>query len=126
MDAIKKILAAEGYQTVQEMDIEDSVTIEVPEMIDLVIEKTGENRVSVAHYYTQNGDLMSDPEIVFRIDGDRWVPVRYTQHPFIEQHNEDGLDLDGFEARWSRNLVAQGFVEAARKAASASIEQVSA
>jgi len=126
MDAIKKILAAEGYQTVQEMDIEDSVTIEVPEMMNLVIEKVGENRVSVAHYYTQNGDLMSNPEIVFRIDRDRWIPVLYTQHPFIEQHNEDGLDLDGFEARWNRNLVAQGFVEAARKAASASIEQVSA
>ena len=104
MDAVKKILAAKVYQTVQEMNIEDSVTVEVPEMMDLVIEKIGENRLSVAHYYTQNGDLMSDPEIVFRIDGNRWIPVRYTQHPFIEQHDEDGINLSGFLKRWNRNL----------------------
>ena len=113
MNAVKKILAAMGYQTAQEMSVEDSVTIEVPEMMDLVIEKISENRLSVAHYYTQNGDLMSDPEIVFRIDGGRWIPVRYTQHPFIEQHNENGLDLSGFLKQWNRNLTAQGYVTAA-------------
>ena len=113
MDAIKNILAAEGYEGIQEMDVEDSVTVEVAEMMDLVIEKIGENRLSVAHYYTQNGDLMSDPEIVFRIDRDHWVPVRYTQHPSIEQHNEDGLDLSGFLKQWDRNLTAQGYVATA-------------
>ena len=113
MDTVKKILAAKGYQTVQEMDVEDSMTVEVAEMMNLVIEKIGENRLSVAHYYTQNGDLMSDPEIVFRIDRDHWVLVRYTQHPFIEQHDEDGLNLFGFLKRWNRNLSAQGYVAAA-------------
>ena len=28
-------------------------------------EQVGENQLSIAHYYEQNGDLMADPEIVF-------------------------------------------------------------
>jgi len=31
----------------------------------VVIEQVGENQISIAHYYEQNGDLMADPEIVF-------------------------------------------------------------
>jgi hypothetical protein len=31
----------------------------------LVIEKVDCNRVSVAHYYVQNGDLIADPDVVF-------------------------------------------------------------
>jgi hypothetical protein len=29
------------------------------------VEEIGENLFSVGHYYTQNGDLMADPEMVF-------------------------------------------------------------
>ena len=31
----------------------------------VVIEQVGENQISIAHYYEQNGDLMADPEIIF-------------------------------------------------------------
>ena len=31
----------------------------------VVVEQVGKNRISIAHYYEQNGDLMADPEIVF-------------------------------------------------------------
>ena len=31
----------------------------------VVVEQVGENQISIAHYYEQNGDLMADPEIVF-------------------------------------------------------------
>ena len=36
--------------------------------------------VSVAHYYTQNGDLMRDPEMVFEVGPDgAFHPVSYQQ-----------------------------------------------
>ena len=35
---------------------------------DLVLETIGENEYSIAHYYTQNGDRMRDPEITFMLD----------------------------------------------------------
>ena len=35
---------------------------------------------SVAHYYKQNGDLMSDPEMTFVVFDDLVYPVSFTQH----------------------------------------------
>jgi hypothetical protein len=40
----------------------------------LVIEKIAPGRISVAHYYTQMGDLMADPDIVFKVENSEWVP----------------------------------------------------
>lgn len=95
------------------MAVNESVSIEVHGHEELIIEKVGPNRVSVAHYYVQRGDLMSDPEIVFRIDNGIWLPIRYTQHPDVHQYVPNGLTLTEFVNRWSRNLQRQGFVEAA-------------
>jgi hypothetical protein len=48
----------------------------------LVIEKVGCNRVSVAHYYVQNGDPIADPDIVFWIGPDcLWYPFEISQMP---------------------------------------------
>lgn len=123
IEAITRILAAHGYDEVADVPIETHIKIELEgeAMMPLVIEKIGENRLSVAHYYTQNGDLMSDPEIVFHINGNEWVPVRYTQHPHIHEYNENGLyNVAKFAKQWSENLDKQGYVEAGRKAASTS------
>jgi hypothetical protein len=116
MDAVHTILQAHGYESAADMPVGEPVRVELggPAQMPLVIEKIGEDRLSVAHYYTQMGDLMSDPEIVFHIDNGEWTPVRYTQHPHIHQHDEDGLpDVAAFAADWSRNLKQQGYVEAA-------------
>ncbi|MFP4218046.1 MAG: DUF6908 domain-containing protein [Salinarchaeum sp.] len=114
METIKKILQAHGYTSVHNMDVEDHITVEHATCMDLTIEKIADNRLSVAHYYTQRGDLMSDPEIVFRIDGDEWIPVRFTQHPHVHQHDEDGLSkVKDFVTTWDHNLKRQGFIEAA-------------
>lgn len=126
MQAVKEILAAHGFDNADAMTVEDHIEVAVDGFMPLVIEKLAEDRVSVAHYYTQMGDLMSDPEIVFRVEGSEWVPVEYTQHPHIYQHNESGLPgAADFANAWSRKLKRQGFVEAAREAASAS-QQVTA
>jgi len=112
MKAIIEILGKLGIDSVADMDINEYHTIEVDGFNDLTVEKIGENRLSVKSHYVQRGDVMSDPEIVYRVEDGEWTPVRYTQHPRIHQHDEGGLDLDGFPSDWSDNLRAQGFVEA--------------
>lgn len=111
LDAIKEILQKEGYDSPADMAVGDQVEIEVDGYMPLTIEKIEDSKLSVAHYYTQRGDLMSDPEIVFRIDNDgEWTPVRYTQHPRHHQYNENGLpSVDAFVNTWDRKLRKQGF-----------------
>lgn len=114
MDTVTEIVQAHGYDSVHDMAVGDHIKVEHNHQMPLTIEKIGDNRLSVAHYYTQRGDLMSDPEVVFRLDGDTWVPVRYTQHPRIHHHDESGLKtLKSFVNTWDRNLRKQGFLEAA-------------
>lgn len=120
MDAVEDILAAYGYDDPLDLGVDDLVKVEREEasgMMPLSIERVGERRISVAHTYVQQGDLMYDPEIVYEVsEPDRgWVPVRFTQHPFIEQYDPDGLDLDGFPDTWNKNLRSQGYVEAAQE-----------
>lgn len=81
--------------------------------------------VSVAHYYTQNGDPMRDPEIVFIVSKlGFWTPMTFQQDNFgLYQEAaaiRDGKifinprlirDLREFAQLWDRNLGAQGFLE---------------
>lgn len=115
MEAAQAILAAHGIDTVDDMDVGDCVTVDLDRWVmEFVIEKISEDRISVGQYYIRHGDRMSDPEIVFHVDGDTWTPVRYTQHPHIHRYDETGLnDVEDFVKQWSRNLTMQGFVNAA-------------
>lgn len=113
MDAITAILAQFGIESVEQMELNESYSVEVPGYNDLTIEKVGTRRLSVAHHYVQRCDLMCDPEIVFRIENDTWIPIEYTQHPRIHQRDESGLELADFLDRWNRSLRQQGFVDSA-------------
>ena len=115
MKAAKEILASFGVESIDEMTVNESYTVEVHGYEELTIEKIGPDRLSVAHHYVQRGDLMCDPEIVFHIDNGVWRPVRYTQHPGIHQHNPAGVDVEDFVTQWSENLREQGFVDAAKE-----------
>lgn len=83
----------------------------------LTIEVTGEGYVSVAHYFTQNGDAMRDPEIVF--NPKNWYGVEITQDPVgMYQRVRPNCYSKGIEelARvWAKNLREQGFIEAAAR-----------
>lgn len=116
MEAAKDILDRFGIESIEDMAVNESHTIEVESYEDLTIEKVGSNLIGVAHHYVQRGDLMCDPEIVFRVDDGVWTPVRFTQHPNVHQHDPEGIELDGFVEQWSENLHRQGFVEAAEEA----------
>lgn len=111
MDLVREILQHRGFQDLEEMEVGQSFKFEVEGYMDLSIERIGVDRISVAHYHVQRGDLMSDPEVVFRVDGSEWVPVRFTQHPNIHLHDENGLSgIEGFLRTWEKNLIQQGFM----------------
>ncbi|MCH7761821.1 hypothetical protein IIA15_10560 [candidate division TA06 bacterium] len=109
-----------------------------PSIMELVIEYIGEGprglpAVSVAHYYTQNGDLMRDPEMVFEVGdptfGDfQWGPTYFRQDGGLAIEQEAVFtdpetkkvmvrpklikSLRSFARTWSKNLKAQGFLDA--------------
>ena len=117
MQAIREILHAHGYDSVHEMDVGSMIEVELGEtMMPLVIEKIDDRRVSVAHYHTQRGDLMADPDIVFHVtQSGEWIPIEYTQHPHIYEHDPSGLSgAASFAETWDQNLKQQGYVAAAK------------
>lgn len=91
----------------------------------LVIEKIGQYRVSVAHYFRQNGDSIADPDVVFFTGYSEWVPIEIQQvmgfHRYAELAVDEGsierfaprgqADLALFTNQWARNLKQQGWLE---------------
>ena len=86
----------------------------------LIIQSIGENEIAIAHTYIQNGDIMYDPEMTFRID-----PVEGTLEPLTYQQDALGLyqqvypepgkwiprlrnDLSAFTDQWLKNIEVQG------------------
>lgn len=115
MDTVKAIVAHHGYDNIDDMDVGDYIKVNREHMMPLSIEKISDDRLSVAHHYTQRGDLMCDPEIVFRLDNEQWVPVRFRQDPRVYQHDEDGLtDVRVFAKQWDTRLETQGYLDAAQ------------
>jgi hypothetical protein len=115
------------------------VRLEAEGFLTLVIEAIGPGHrglpmVSVAHYHTQNGDAMRDPEMVFEVGaGGEFLPVSFQQVSFQQDNlgiyheavfqDESGKvmvrprlvkGLAGFMRQWDRNVKDQGFLDAAR------------
>lgn len=91
---------------------------QVPGYMPLVIEVLGATReVSVAHYTTQNGDTMRDPEYVFETHN--WRPVEVTMDFVGFYHRaRPGCYLGGgasdFCRMWATNIRCQGFTDPKR------------
>jgi hypothetical protein len=82
-----------------------------------------ENRFSVAHYFEQNGDLMSDPDIEYhRFETGDWAPVNHTLSSlgvfrraleFNDAGEVTGIwrrtlkDLCSFTTVWMSNIKSQ-------------------
>ena len=106
---------------------ESHLRLEQPGYMPLVIEKIGKHLVSVAHYYTQEGDLMADPEIVYFTCYQEWVPIQITQAPWgcwdvavlssegteVKSFNpQKQADLAAFSDEWAENIFAQNWLDA--------------
>lgn len=89
--------------------------------MDLVIERQGDT-VMVGHYCIQNGDLISDPVLVFIVqDSGNWFPFRIEQvfgDTEVARYQEDGRitwhktryeNFISFAALFARNIVQQGW-----------------
>jgi hypothetical protein len=110
----------------------------------LTIERIGENinmaegvatQYSLCHYYTQNGDLMRDPEMGFLVVDNRTKPNEYSLISIYPQfyqldneaYYEESISIEGgqvtnyikawhdthcsFANLWLQNIQAQGFIK---------------
>ena len=83
---------------------------------DLVLEKIP-GGYSMAHYYSQNGDAMRDPEITFDMDDENRLvkPLSFQQdnmgiyYRTCDQPKERVDDLVDFWSQWLKNISEQGF-----------------
>ena len=71
-------------------------------------------RFSLMHFYTQNGDLMRDPDIEFVVIGRAIYAASYRQDGLgimreFMPNSPEGFRADQFLAQWFRNIAAQGF-----------------
>lgn len=104
---------------------EGSVTFTAAEYMPLSIERLYADPLPVygmMHYTIQNGDLMRDPDMTFRVD-----PAAGTVEPLTFQNDFLGLyqevyldggkryrprlrtDLDNFLWQWLKNIMEQGY-----------------
>jgi hypothetical protein len=122
--AIEKILTAHGLLKAFSANESYSVKIENKPYMPLSIEKHG-NRVTVTHYFEQNGDLIPDPDMEFEVLQGEWSPVAI-QHAIGSYYRavefRDGKrfinprqlrDQTSFPKMWARNLISQGFAKPA-------------
>ena len=89
----------------------------------LTIQRIAEDEIAIAHFYEQNGDLMYDPEMTFRLDVEKGTlePLTFRQDggfPIYQQvYPEPGKwipklrnDLNAFAEQWLKNIEQQNRV----------------
>lgn len=83
----------------------------------LYIEKISETHYAMAHTYIQNGDVMYDPEITFKIDeeNEAIIPYSYEQSGIpgpagfqVNLTERQRKDIGQFMSQWFKNLSRQG------------------
>jgi len=93
-------------------------------MMPLHIERIGTDVISVSHTYTQNGDIMYDPEMTFRINPEKGTlePLTFRQDGgfpiYQEVYPEPGRwipklrkDLNAFAKQWLQNISTQQYLK---------------
>jgi hypothetical protein len=91
------------------------VSIEVLNLVPWVMRKPTDivngDTISVCHYGEQNGDLMRDPEMIFKKSDDTWIPTYYrNDYVGIEQMEpteKEKLDMADFANIWMTNIKLQ-------------------
>jgi hypothetical protein len=86
--------------------------IENEPFIPLVVERQGDE-LYLTHYLTQNGDMFIDSEMVFRVRGEGRIEFKKTAVQSL-RGGESRLPDRAFAQIFSKNIVQQGFAEAAK------------
>lgn len=101
--------------------INNAEDIFMPVHIDYLWQNEHGKHYALAHYYTQNGDLMSDPEITFLVTDEAIFPMSFRQDGLgihqIALIADDGeairinirlqSDLARFANQWMKNIKEQ-------------------
>ncbi|MEN0038969.1 MAG: DUF559 domain-containing protein [Cellvibrio sp.] len=106
--------------------------LEIDYFDPLSIELVEENIISIAHSYTEFGELIYDLRIEFlisNVDGnDGWIPYSYSSpgvfHPLIRLIGSEIVvlnelmlkDVASFSESWAKNLLSNGWLENAKVA----------
>jgi len=90
--AIREILKKAGLEMAFDEFGDFHLKVENKHYMDLVVERHGE-RVSVAHYFEQNGDAMRDPEMEFILPN--WTPAWIQQDPVGRYDEAISVGEDG-------------------------------
>jgi hypothetical protein len=119
---IEQLAKQHGFDLSQD---EAHLRLEMPGFDRLVIETIGLRRISVAHYFEVNDDLVADPDVVFFTGYGAWVSIEITQAmgiyrryayldeagQTIERLNVRGqAELAVFVEQWAHNLLDQGWL----------------
>tara|TARA_R110002074_G_scaffold42699_1_gene112054 strand:- start:193 stop:612 length:420 start_codon:yes stop_codon:yes gene_type:complete len=79
--------------------------------MDLTVETWQEGKntmVSMCHYGEQNGDLMADPDVLFKLEQEI-ITYREIQMDYTRYYSEDHAEIKDFmENTWVSNLIMQG------------------
>lgn len=96
--------------------------LKAPGFMDLVIERLYENRISLSHYYEQNGDLMSDSDMELIVDHNQKtllaatfqqdnMAIYHAAYQGDELINPDLEDeLNDFLKDWLSNIARQAHI----------------
>lgn len=97
--------------------------LDMPHFDRLVVECIGPARISVAHYWEIEHDLIPAPEIVFVVAGNQWYPISIEQYGSglqVSAHQDGGTwlvkpdsqkGLADFADEWATNIREQGWIE---------------
>ena len=85
----------------------------MPLNIETWREDDGYLTVSICHYGEQNGDLMRDPEVVFKVQGHEVLPLSfrndYAGVSTIVDNDLKRKDLRKFLNDWASTIFQQGY-----------------
>jgi hypothetical protein len=111
MDAAKTILRQSGIESIDGLAPNECCRVTVVGHDDLVMEKVGPDRLSVAHHTVRGECRVRDPEVVFRVEGGTWVPIECTRRPSIHRYDATGIEMKTFLRQWSERLRENGFLD---------------
>jgi uncharacterized protein YqiB (DUF1249 family) len=124
-DRLNKVLGGNLVEYVTKSHANNTRRFRSEGYMDLVVETMGfefkgGKVISMAHYYEQNGDLVSDPEmqVIVYVDGSieafSYQDQRVYQEVYVDEnryYTQLKKSMNDFLIIWTNNLIAQGHKE---------------
>lgn len=123
MQAFIRDLGARYNVNFETAPIGTHLKLRQPNYDPLVVERVGTYRISVAHYYEMNGDLVAEPDLVFLVRDGQWYAIECTQtlgYTNALDYNEQGemrvrtyvqRDLAAFAESCAEDMRDAGWLE---------------